>query len=85
MMNNSSSDSSYAEGDHLWTVEKIVGKKSIKGKIHYHVKWLNYPSSDNTWEPRENLAEECKQLIKEYKDSVKATKGKFCTSFEYSM
>ena len=36
-------------------VEKIIDKKSKKGKYFYKVKWKDYPLSEATWEPKENL------------------------------
>jgi hypothetical protein len=34
--------------------------------IEYLVKWKDYPTSDNTWEPENNLVN-CKQMLKAYK------------------
>lgn len=33
-------------------------------KVQYYIKWKNYPSGHNSWEPVENLS--CEQLIEEY-------------------
>ena len=34
-----------------WEIEKIVGQeKGPDGKMLYHIKWLNYPDSQNTWQ-----------------------------------
>ena len=35
--------------------EKILKSRRRNGKIQYLVKWSNYPSSENTWEPEENI------------------------------
>lgn len=32
-----------------YVVEKIVGKQVVDGTIHYWIKWLGYPSSENSW------------------------------------
>lgn len=53
-----------------YKVEKIVGKDVIDGEIHYQVKWLGYPSSENTWEPIENL-QGCQELIREFERNFK--------------
>eukprot|EP00088_Acartia_fossae_P041801 TRINITY_DN4374_c0_g1_i3.p1 TRINITY_DN4374_c0_g1~~TRINITY_DN4374_c0_g1_i3.p1 ORF type:complete len:155 (+),score=69.67 TRINITY_DN4374_c0_g1_i3:53-517(+) len=55
-----------------YEVEAIVNKRFKSGKVEYNVKWVGYPSSDNTWEPVENL--ECPELIEEYEKS-KNSKG----------
>ncbi|KXJ08211.1 Chromobox protein-like 6 [Exaiptasia diaphana] len=39
----------------VFAAEKIVKKRTRKGKVEYLVKWANHPSSDNTWEPSENI------------------------------
>lgn len=40
----------------LYEVEKIVGRKdNAVGTKLYLVKWVNYPSSENTWEPLAHL------------------------------
>lgn len=35
--------------------EKILKSRRRNGKIQYLVIWSNYPSSENTWEPEENI------------------------------
>jgi hypothetical protein len=49
----------------LYKVEAIVSKKSIKGQTHYLIKWKNYPSSQNTWEPIKHL-ENVKWMVDEF-------------------
>ena len=39
----------------IYEVEKIIGKRTVKGKIEYKVKWLGYKMAECTWEPEENL------------------------------
>ncbi len=38
-----------------YQVENILEKRMISGKTHYLVKWKGYNTSENTWEPTENL------------------------------
>jgi len=38
-----------------YDIEEIVGQKRVNGRLYYHIKWLGYPTSMNTWEPAENL------------------------------
>lgn len=48
----------------VFEVEKIVSQRAVKGKKQYMVKWKNFSSSENTWEPEENILQ--KNLIDEY-------------------
>lgn len=34
----------------LYEAEKILGKKIIKGKAYYLIKWADWPSQFNSWE-----------------------------------
>ena len=52
-----------------YVVEKILARKKIRGKVHYRVKWLGYPSSANTWEPRTTLIRQIPDIINEFEDS----------------
>ncbi|KAF7635290.1 Chromo domain-containing protein [Meloidogyne graminicola] len=61
-----------------YEVEKIVSdswdaEKQIR---YYEVKWVGYPSSQNTLEPEENL--KCSKLLKEYKDEKSQKIRKSC-------
>ena len=38
-----------------YRVEKILKRRKINGKKEVFVKWLNYPDSENSWIPEENL------------------------------
>ncbi|KAK0419583.1 hypothetical protein QR680_014219 [Steinernema hermaphroditum] len=49
-----------------YIVEAIVSSRKKGRKTEYLIKWKNYPSSDNTWEPEENCMQ-CTELIQEYK------------------
>eukprot|EP00029_Vermamoeba_vermiformis_P006128 TRINITY_DN2319_c0_g1_i3.p1 TRINITY_DN2319_c0_g1~~TRINITY_DN2319_c0_g1_i3.p1 ORF type:complete len:1107 (+),score=230.55 TRINITY_DN2319_c0_g1_i3:172-3492(+) len=48
-----------------YEVEKIIGHKYVKNKIHYFVKWKGWPSSSNTWEPLTHL-DHCQTAIDAY-------------------
>ena len=41
--------------DEIFYVERILDHKGPPSKRSYLVKWLNYPTTDNTWEPATNL------------------------------
>nr|AMR36245.1 HP1D2 [Drosophila mauritiana] len=38
-----------------YAVEEIVGKRIVKGRLQFRVKWMHYPMKANTWEPVEEL------------------------------
>ncbi|XP_076754442.1 histone-lysine N-methyltransferase SUV39H2-like [Xylocopa sonorina] len=55
----------------LWEVEKIVAKKEQQGVPTYLIKWKNWDSQYNTWEPVSNLVN-CSDILEEFeKDRLK--------------
>ena len=46
-------------------MQAIVGKRDLRGKVHYQVHWKGYSKEHDSWEPEENLVS-CDELIKEY-------------------
>ena len=54
------------EGEQEFEVEKILDAqpRGRGRKMHFLVKWKGYPTSNNSWEPRENLHTD--RLITEY-------------------
>ena len=51
-------DKKSKERENICQVEKIIKMKIQKGKKYFLVKWVGFPASDNTWEPKENLDED---------------------------
>merc|ERR1712039_698043 len=51
----------------VYEVEYIENDRMNNGKKEYYVKWRNFPVSDNTWEPEENL--DCANIIQNYEDA----------------
>ena len=43
------------DAETLYEVEEVKDRSKIDGKIHYLVKWSEWPSEYNTWEPEDNL------------------------------
>jgi hypothetical protein len=54
--------------DNIYEVEKIINFKYYKNKKYYLIKWLSYPISESTWEPKSNLKYINDILIKFEKD-----------------
>ena len=38
-----------------YAVERVIAKRLKAGKTEYYVKWLGYPSEENTWEPSRHI------------------------------
>eukprot|EP00002_Diphylleia_rotans_P021528 TRINITY_DN4187_c0_g1_i1.p1 TRINITY_DN4187_c0_g1~~TRINITY_DN4187_c0_g1_i1.p1 ORF type:complete len:332 (+),score=66.91 TRINITY_DN4187_c0_g1_i1:90-1085(+) len=55
--------------DGEFEVEEIRNMKRLRARVQYLVKWLNYPESDNTWEPAENILS--RQLISRFQNNLK--------------
>lgn len=64
---------SCSSSNSFYEVEKIIAFKKIKSKKLYLIKWENYPVSQCTWEPSENLSnvrDMVKEFEKDYPNSV---------------
>lgn len=47
-------------------VEAIIGKKTLKGKVYYLIKWKTLPKENATWEPRFELIKTIPKLIAQF-------------------
>ena len=48
----------------VYAAEKILKTRTRHGKQQYLVKWANFPASESTWEPEENILD--KQLLDQF-------------------
>jgi transposase-like protein len=62
-----------------YDVEKIVDKRNSNNIVEYLVKWVGYPSSDNTWLPKQNL-NGCIGLIENFEKQLKNIQQKDVTN-----
>jgi len=53
------------EGEEEFKVEKIINKRTVRGKEKFLVRWKGYMVEEDTWENRENL-ENAKELVEEF-------------------
>jgi len=53
------------EGEEEFKVEKILNKRTVRGKEKFLVRWKGYMTEEDTWENRENL-ENAKELVEEF-------------------
>jgi hypothetical protein len=43
----------YLKYQYSWPVEAVLGRKMVKGKMHYLIKWEGWHESWNSWEPED--------------------------------
>jgi len=53
------------EGEEEFKIEKILNKRTVRGKEKFLVRWKEYMAEEDTWENRENL-ENMKELVEEF-------------------
>lgn len=54
----------------------LISSLSVfKGEVLYRVRWKNYCSDDDTWEPEAHL-EDCREVLLAFKKSIADAKAK---------
>lgn len=68
-------DSEQDEEEDVYEVERIIDMRVEDGEILYRVRWKNYTSDDDTWEPRAHL-EDCSEVLLTYERVLAERKAK---------
>ncbi|XP_030642767.1 M-phase phosphoprotein 8 isoform X2 [Chanos chanos] len=68
-------DSEQDEEEDVYEVEKIIDMRVEEGEVLYRVRWKNYTSDDDTWEPEAHL-DACREVLLAYKKTVAESKAK---------
>uniref|UniRef100_A0A9J7YHA0 M-phase phosphoprotein 8 n=1 Tax=Cyprinus carpio carpio TaxID=630221 RepID=A0A9J7YHA0_CYPCA len=67
-------DSEQDEED-VYEVERIIDMRVEEGVVLYRVRWKNYSSDDDTWEPEAHL-DDCREVLLAYKKALSEIKPK---------
>ncbi|XP_048050153.1 M-phase phosphoprotein 8 isoform X1 [Megalobrama amblycephala] len=67
-------DSEQDEED-VYEVERIIDMRVEEGVVLYRVRWKNYSSEDDTWEPEAHL-DDCREVLLAYKKALAEIKPK---------
>lgn len=53
-------------------VEKIINHRTFRGKKQFKIRWLNYSSNEDTWEPENELRENpnIAKMLDEYMETM---------------
>ncbi|XP_044071881.1 M-phase phosphoprotein 8 isoform X3 [Siniperca chuatsi] len=68
-------DSEQDEEEDVYEVERIIDMRVEEGEVLYRVRWKNYCSDDDTWEPEAHL-EDCCEVLLTFKKSMADAKAK---------
>ncbi|XP_071394677.1 M-phase phosphoprotein 8 isoform X2 [Centroberyx affinis] len=68
-------DSEQDEEEDVYEVERIIDMRVEEGEVLYRVRWKNYCSDDDTWEPEAHL-EDCREVLLAFKKTMAEVKAK---------
>ncbi|XP_017560129.2 M-phase phosphoprotein 8 isoform X3 [Pygocentrus nattereri] len=77
-------DSEQDEEEDVYEVEKIIDMRVEDGEVLYRVRWKNYTSDDDTWEPKAHL-EDCSEVLLAYERALAERKPKKDSSMKLPM
>ncbi|XP_024919341.1 M-phase phosphoprotein 8 isoform X7 [Cynoglossus semilaevis] len=58
-----------SEEEDVYEVERIIDMREEEGDVLYRVRWKNYCSDDDTWEPEAHL-EDCREVLLAFKKNI---------------
>ncbi|CAL9689816.1 unnamed protein product [Knipowitschia caucasica] len=61
------------EVEDVYEVERIIDMRVEEGEVLYRVRWKNYCSDDDTWEPEAHL-EDCREVLVNFKKKIAESK-----------
>ena len=50
----------------VYHVERLVDRRTRRGRVEYLVRWVGYDEGDDTWEPREHLMAGAERMVRDY-------------------
>ncbi|XP_013874440.1 M-phase phosphoprotein 8 isoform X2 [Austrofundulus limnaeus] len=68
-------ESEQDEEEDVYEVERIIDMRVEEGEVLYRVRWKNYCSDDDTWEPEAHL-EDCREVLLAFKKHLTEAKAK---------
>ncbi|XP_061579074.1 M-phase phosphoprotein 8 isoform X2 [Cololabis saira] len=66
MASEPAKDPAESEEEDVYEVERIIDMRVEEGEVLYRVRWKNYCSDDDTWEPEAHL-EDCREVLLTFK------------------
>ncbi|KAJ8407111.1 hypothetical protein AAFF_G00287870 [Aldrovandia affinis] len=66
-------ESEQEEKEDVYEVERIIDTRTVEGEVLYRVRWKNYNSDQDTWEPEGHL-EDCTEVLLTYKRKLAENK-----------
>ncbi|KAJ9498828.1 hypothetical protein H2202_005504 [Exophiala xenobiotica] len=69
-------DASKPDGpDEEYVVEAIQTHRVRKGVVEYHIKWVGYAETENTWEPEDHLLPHARKILANYHKAIGGAPG----------